>query len=147
LADSLPLEELSGLYREASLFVLATRTRPWDCSAPSGEGLGLVLAEAQLAGLPVIAPASGGSSSAYLDGETGLRPIDESAQSLARCMLKVLSDPLRYVQLSRRALEWAPRKFDPGRLREWLAQILELGEDPTVHRRARPDIEPAVVDR
>jgi hypothetical protein len=37
-----------------------------------------VLIEAQVAGTPVIVPAYGGSSSAYVEGMTGAAPTDES---------------------------------------------------------------------
>ena len=66
---------------EADLFVLATRTKARRHA--SGEGFGLVLLEAQVAGTPVIGPAFGGSHDAYIDGVTGIAPTDETAGALA----------------------------------------------------------------
>ena len=68
----------------ADLFVLATRTKADRDSA--GEGFGLVLAEAQVAGTPVVAPAYGGSRDAYLEGMTGVAPAGESAGELAEVL-------------------------------------------------------------
>ena len=68
--------DLVACYEDADLFVLATRQqrRPF----PAGEGFGIVLAEAALAGLPVIGPASGGSHDAFIEGVTGVSPGDDS---------------------------------------------------------------------
>ena len=60
-------QELDRLYLQSDVFVLATRTG-LQRGAQSGEGFGIVLVEAVLAGLPVIAPAFGGSADAYLEG-------------------------------------------------------------------------------
>ena len=76
--------ELARQLAGADLFVLATRSRGGRHT--SGEGFGLVLLEAQVAGTPVVAPAHGGSHDAYIEGITGLAPMDETAGSLARVM-------------------------------------------------------------
>jgi glycosyltransferase involved in cell wall biosynthesis len=62
----LPDRELAAQFAAADLFVLATRTR--SGRRPCGEGFGLVLLEAQVAGTAVVGPAHGGSPDAYLDG-------------------------------------------------------------------------------
>jgi len=108
LTDAALAAELAG----ADLFVLATRTRSGRC--PSGEGFGLVLLEAQVAGTPVVAPASGGSRDAYLEGITGVAPVDESAPALASALRDVLlSDPGRLARMRRGAADWAQRRYDP----------------------------------
>ena len=109
LADS----ELADLYAEADLFVLATRTRTGR--RPSGEGFGLVLLEAQVAGTPVIAPAFGGSHDAFVDRVTGIAPTDESAASLARALDGVLRDPADLAKMGARAAKWARQSFEPQR--------------------------------
>lgn len=123
MAD-LSVEELAELYGRATLFALCTRTRPWARPIPYGEGLGLVLAEAQLVGLPVVAPAAGGSSNAYLEGVTGTRPIDETAGALADALTGILSQPERYEAMSAQALAWAPEAFDRGHLSRYWKAIL-----------------------
>ena len=103
--------QLAGELAQADLFVLATRTRAGrSCS---GEGFGLVLLEAQVAGTPVIAPAYGGSHDAYLDRITGFTPIDESAEAMVKVLEQVLSNPERLEMMGKRAAEWARECFAP----------------------------------
>lgn len=104
---------LADRYATADIFVLATRTRTGP--KPSGEGLGLSLVEAQLAGTVVIAPAHGGSRDAFYDGLTGLAPKDESAAALADRLRSLLSDAGRRTQMSRAAADWSRTAFDPAR--------------------------------
>ncbi|WP_242425013.1 glycosyltransferase family 4 protein, partial [Frankia sp. EI5c] len=102
-------QELSGLYAAADLFALCTRTTP----PSSGEGYGIVLIEAQLAGCAVIGPASGGSYDAYQEGLTGVTPTDESSEALAALLVELLTDRERITRMGRRAAEWAAATTDP----------------------------------
>lgn len=106
-------EMLAQLYAEAEVFVLATRTRLTPPT--SGEGFGLVLAEAQLAGTPVVAPAFGGSDDAFLAGVTGLKPADESAAALAEVLEVLAGDAALRRRLGANARSWARAAFDPDR--------------------------------
>ncbi|WP_226930721.1 MULTISPECIES: glycosyltransferase family 4 protein [Parafrankia] len=101
---------LASLYGEADLFALCTRTRP----PSTGEGYGIVLLEAQLAGCPVVGPASGGSYDAYHDGLTGLTPANESSEALAAVLLDLLTNRSRLARMSSRAAELAAATTDPG---------------------------------
>jgi phosphatidyl-myo-inositol dimannoside synthase len=105
--------ELARQLAAADLFVLATRTRPGR--SPSGEGFGLVLLEAQVAGTPVIAPAHGGSHDAFLDRVTGMAPADESVQALASVLAEMLRDRERLAQMSDAASAWARACYAPER--------------------------------
>jgi phosphatidyl-myo-inositol dimannoside synthase len=105
--------ELAARFAQASLFALATRTRPGR--RPSGEGFGLVLLEAQVAGTAVVGPAHGGSPGAYLDGITGETPRDESVPALAQVLDGLLARPARLAQMSARGAQWARARFDPDR--------------------------------
>src|SRR6201996_9103311 len=105
--------ELAARLAAADLFVLATRTRTGRQA--SGEGFGLVLLEAQLAGTPVLAPAHGGSHDAFVDQVTGMAPADESAAALARVLNLMLNDPDRLARMGEQAGEWAREAFDPAR--------------------------------
>lgn len=104
-------EALARLYATADLFALCTRTR----TRPpfSGEGFGIVLLEAQLAGCAVVGPASGGSHDAYQNRVTGSRPTDESPDALARVLEEMLSDRARLARIGRQAAEWARIRTDP----------------------------------
>ncbi len=103
--------ELARQLANADLFVLATRTRMGRHA--SGEGFGLVLLEAQVAGTPVIAPAYGGSHDAYLNEVTGCAPLDESPEALARLLAEMLQDPQRLARMAKHASKWARESFAP----------------------------------
>lgn len=79
-------EELAGLYRGASMFVLSS----------TEEGLGIVIMEAMASGLPVVGTRCGGPETVVVEGETGhLTPVGD-APVLAAKMRELLSDaPLR----------------------------------------------------
>ncbi|MDT3443984.1 MULTISPECIES: glycosyltransferase family 4 protein [unclassified Pseudofrankia] len=128
---------LAGLYAAADLFVLSTRTRP----PRSGEGYGIVLVEAQLAGCPVVGPVSGGSRDAYLDGVTGATPTDESPEALAAVLADLLSDPARLARMRRQAAEWAQLATQPEEhIRAVFSAV--LGTPLPTPRPPRPDIAP-----
>jgi phosphatidyl-myo-inositol dimannoside synthase len=116
LSDS----ELARQLAAADIFVLATRTRPGRRF--SGEGFGLVLLEAQVAGTPVIAPTHGGSSDAYVEGITGVAPADETPKALAIVIDEMLTDPARLTWMGKRASEWARESFAPERYAKLVAR-------------------------
>lgn len=104
-------EELVHLYSAANLFVLATRLR--SRPVPSGEGFGIVLVEAALAGRVVVAPAFGGSADAILGGVTGVRPRDESVDSLVEVLHWCVANPDQMRLLATNARTWATERFRP----------------------------------
>ena len=104
---------LAAQFARANLFVLATRTRPGN--RPSGEGFGLVLLEAQVAGTAVVGPAHGGSPGAYLEGITGETPREESVPALAQVLDGLLARPGRLGRMGARGAQWARARFDPDR--------------------------------
>lgn len=110
LVESPDDARLAALYAGADLFVLCTRTRP----GRSGEGYGIVLTEAQLAGCPVVGPVSGGARDAYLDGVTGATPADESPEALAAVLTDLLADRAHLARMRRRAAEWARMATEPA---------------------------------
>jgi glycosyltransferase involved in cell wall biosynthesis len=103
--------ELAALYANADVFVLATRTSTIQPLA--AEGFGIVLAEAQLCGTPVVAPAFGGGTAAFVDGLTGLTPVDESASALARVLHDLIRSPSVLQSMGANAAVWARQRFDP----------------------------------
>jgi phosphatidylinositol alpha-1,6-mannosyltransferase len=106
-------DDLAHEFAKADIFVLATRTR--HGRRPEGEGFGLVLIEAQVAGTPVIVPAHGGSCSAYVEGVTGVAPADETAGALTGVVRELLQDPARLDWMGKRAADWAREAFAPER--------------------------------
>lgn len=115
-------DELIGLYAESDLFVLATRLRSHP--VPSGEGFGIVLTEAALAGTAVIAPACGGSADAFVDGVTGLKPRDESSGALVDALRWCLVNPVQVRRLATNGRVWARERFRPEAYGRRVAQLL-----------------------
>lgn len=113
LRNGISDSELAAELAAADLCVLATRTR--FAGNAYGEGFGLVLLEAQVAGTPVVAPAYGGSHDAFVEGVTGVAPADESAESLAKALTPLLRDPQRLAHMGKCAADWARGSFAPDR--------------------------------
>jgi glycosyltransferase involved in cell wall biosynthesis len=113
LVPALADTALAAQFARADVFVLATRTRPGR--RPSGEGFGLVLLEAQVAGTAVIGPAHGGSPDAYLDGVTGATPRDESPEALGQVIAELAAAPSRLAAMGARGASLARARFDPDR--------------------------------
>ena len=111
LRPGLTDRELALELAAADLFVLATRTRPGRNA--SGEGFGLVLLEAQVAGTPVVGPAYGGSRDAFVDGVTGVAPADETTAALTMLLGDLLRDPQRLARMGQSAAEWSRECFAP----------------------------------
>jgi phosphatidylinositol alpha-1,6-mannosyltransferase len=105
--------ELAAQFARADLFVLGTRTRPGR--RPCGEGFGLVLLEAQVAGTAVVGPAHGGAPDAYLDGVTGATPRDEGVPALVQVLDELTSEPGRLADMGARGASLARARFAPDR--------------------------------
>jgi glycosyltransferase involved in cell wall biosynthesis len=126
-------DALDSLYLQADVFVLASRTRVTR-GEQSGEGFGIVLAEAALAGLPVVAPAFGGSSEAYLDGITGLHPRDETPTALAATLRWIRDHPAESARMGANGRVWAAARFSPDSYRAAVCSLF-LGDAATVAHR------------
>lgn len=111
LRSGLSDQDLALQLATADLLILATRTRRGRRAC--GEGFGLVLLEAQVAGTAVVAPAYGGSKDAFIEHITGVAPVDETAAALANVLDRLLKDPTRLEQMGERAAEWARECFAP----------------------------------
>lgn len=114
--------QLVECYAGADALVLATRQqrRPY----PAGEGFGIVLAEAALAGRPVVAPANDGSADAMVDGVTGLRPADQSADALAAVLRWMAAHPAERERMGANGRQWASRAFHPDAFAAHVASAL-----------------------
>jgi glycosyltransferase involved in cell wall biosynthesis len=92
-------EVLRHLYRNASVFIF-----------PAHEDFGMMPVEAQAAGTPVAALASGGSLESVRDGVTGRLAAEATAQTFATCLLEAM----RYKDshaLHSHAEQFAPQVF------------------------------------
>ena len=77
-------QEMPATYGASTVTVLPSRGQ--------AEGLGLVLAEALLAGSSVVGTAAGGIPEVVIDGQTGLIAGDGNAEDLARQIERLLTD-------------------------------------------------------
>lgn len=103
-----PREFVADAMRRAAVQCNPSRT------APSGdrEGFGMVLAEAQATGLPVVATTSGGMVDAVDHGRTGLLVEEGDHVGLAEALRKCLTDTVLRQRLSEAARPWVLEHFD-----------------------------------
>ncbi|MFH1731450.1 MAG: glycosyltransferase [Planctomycetota bacterium] len=92
-----PREELVDLYRQSSIFVIAS----------VHEAFGKVIVEAGLCGLPIIGTAVGGIPWHVVDGENGLLVPPRDPAALAAAVARLLDDPA----LARNMGQEAQRRF------------------------------------
>jgi colanic acid/amylovoran biosynthesis glycosyltransferase len=76
------------------------------------EGFGLVFAEAQAIGLPVVSFASGGVPEAVAHGETGFLAIEQDYEKLAFYLIKLLSNPELWQTFSIQAQYRIQKRFN-----------------------------------
>lgn len=95
--DSVPADELVSLYMESDVFVLPSLI----------EGFPLVLPEAMMAGMPVVATRVAGNSDVVVDGVNGLLVPPADVVGLAAGIERVLTDDALRRQLSEGALRTA----------------------------------------
>ncbi len=81
-------EDLPRWYHACDLFAMPNRDIDGD-----NEGFGLVFLEAAASGKPAIAGKAGGTSSAVIDGKTGLLVDGENVAEIAAAVGRLLDDP------------------------------------------------------
>lgn len=94
-----PHDDLADLFRAADLLLLPSRS----------ESFGLVAAEAQSCGLPVVAARTGGLEHVVRDGLSGLLVDGWDVADHAAAALSVLTDPVLEAKLREGAIEWSQR--------------------------------------
>jgi glycosyltransferase involved in cell wall biosynthesis len=104
---ALPQDEVLALYREADLFLLASRV----ASDGDRDGLPNVLMEAQSQGLACVATRVSAIPELILDGETGLLVPPEDIGALTRAVDALIRDPARRGALGRAGEQRVRRHF------------------------------------
>ncbi len=94
LRDPLPHRSLAAAYQAADVVVVPSRS----------ESFGLVAAEAQACGVPVVASAVGGLAHAVADGESGLLVSGWDPVDYAAALRRILTDPVLAERLARGAV-------------------------------------------
>ncbi len=89
------------------------------------EGLGMVFAEAQATGLPVVSTLHGGIPEVVRDGQTGLLARERSVEELAWHLERMLMDQAFWDSCSARAQAWIRDRFDIRRCTVGLESIYD----------------------
>jgi phosphatidylinositol alpha-1,6-mannosyltransferase len=91
-------EDLPRWYNACDIFAMPNRDINGDT-----EGFGLVFLEAAASGKPVIAGMAGGTASAVVDGETGLRVDGEAVEAIVQALTRLLRNPSEAAEMGRKA--------------------------------------------
>jgi D-inositol-3-phosphate glycosyltransferase len=97
--EAVPHTELAEFYRAADVVLVPSRS----------ESFGLVAAEAQSCGVPVVAARVGGLEYVVADGRSGILVDGWDPTDHAEAVISVLSDPTESARLSAGALRWSER--------------------------------------
>ncbi|MCA8933184.1 MAG: glycosyltransferase family 4 protein [Rhodospirillaceae bacterium] len=108
-------DELPGLYAASDLFV-------WPAV---NEAFGMVLMEAQAAGLPVVAGAERGVPQVVDDGHSGVLVPPRDTAAFAAAVAGLLGDPPRRDALAAQALASAPQRLGLDHAAARLSGVLE----------------------
>ena len=91
-------DDLPRWYNSCDLFAMPNRDIDGD-----SEGFGLVFLEAAASGKPAISGTAGGTGSAVVDGETGLRVEGESITEIAKGIAYLLQNPVKAQEMGDKA--------------------------------------------
>ncbi|HAZ30951.1 TPA: glycosyltransferase family 4 protein [Candidatus Acetothermia bacterium] len=119
----LPRERLIDLYKQATLFVFASKT----------ETQGLVLVEAMMAGLPPVALGRMGALDVVTHGETGLLVEEDESEFAAAC-LRLLANEGERRRLGEAARAWAVSQS----ARSSTAKLIRIYEEVAARRVSSP---------
>jgi glycosyltransferase involved in cell wall biosynthesis len=95
------------------------------------EGLGIVFAEAQAMGVPVVSSLHGGIPEVVCDGSTGLLAPERDHSRLAEHITRFFADETFWKDCSRKAQAWISDRFDIRRqtvsLEETYTEVSQSG--------------------
>ncbi len=114
-------KEVAAHYRDADIFILPSVT----ASDGQVEGAGVVLAEAQATGLPVIATRNGGIPSMVRAGVSARLVPERDAGALALALADLLDHPEVWPQMGREGRAFVAEHFDLERLNRQLVEHYE----------------------
>jgi phosphatidylinositol alpha-1,6-mannosyltransferase len=119
--------ELPDCYRSCEVFAMPNIDLNGDM-----EGFGMVYLEAAACGKPSLAGTAGGTGSAVIDGETGLRVDGDSLAAVTAGLRRLLSDADYAAALGARGLARARASFDWSRVAALTGAL--AAEAATLHR-------------
>jgi colanic acid/amylovoran biosynthesis glycosyltransferase len=89
------------------------------------EGLGIVFAEAQAMGVPVVSSFHGGIPEVVCNGRTGLLAPERDHGQLAQHIMRFFADETFWEDCSRNAVKWIVESFDIQRQTSGLEEIYD----------------------
>lgn len=115
-------EQIRALLEKADVFVLSST------KAPNGaeEAQGLVLLEAQAAGLPVVATRVGGIPESVLDEVSGFVVPDRDTRALAERLIYLCKHPERRATMGRAGRKHVAEKYNAPALNARLVELYHL---------------------
>lgn len=105
--DGMSNDRLASYYREADVFLLPSVVS----AAGEEEGQGLVLAEAQASGLPVVATRTGGIPESVVDGRSALLVQPNSSSAISEALVWLAQNPDRWGAMGRHGRALVERDF------------------------------------
>jgi phosphatidylinositol alpha-1,6-mannosyltransferase len=115
-------EDLPRWYNDCDLFAMPNRDIDGDT-----EGFGLVFLEAAASGKPAVAGKAGGTDSAVVDGETGLRVDGENVAEIAAAMRRLLGNPAESAGMGHKARSRVLENFIHKRRVDQLRELALMG--------------------
>lgn len=101
-------DEVLNFLLDANAFLLTSITT----KAGAAEAQGLVLLEAQAAGVPVVASRTGGVSDSLIDGETGFLVPEKDVDAIASSIMKLYQDPEKGREMGVKGKAFVKDNFD-----------------------------------
>ncbi len=111
--------EVRQLYNESHIFVLSSVTS----SDGDQEGQGLVLQEAQAAGLPVVSTLHNGIPEGVLDGESGFLVPERDVDALADKLNFLIEHPELWPHMGRAGRKYVEERYDINTINDRLVEI------------------------
>ncbi|HML74150.1 MAG TPA: glycosyltransferase [Anaerohalosphaeraceae bacterium] len=114
--------EVLNLYRQADIFILPSiEAADGDC-----EGQGLVLQEAQMAGIPVVSTLHNGIPDGVQNGITGFLVPEKDSVQLADKIEYLIQNPRIRREMGQCGQEFVRSKFDVRRVTEALIDLFQM---------------------
>jgi len=117
-----PQSTIHRLLQSARVFCVPSVT----ASTGDSEGLGMVFAEAQAMGVPVVSFQHGGIPEVVRHGETGLLAPERDTATLAQHIERLITDDQLWEQYSRAGVAWVQRQFDLEEQTRKLEEIYKM---------------------
>lgn len=122
---NLDREELRREYQNCDLFIMPSRMEVLPNGYVTGEGFGIVYAEAAACGKPVVGSKHGGAAEAVLDGVTGYTVDPTNVEEIADAVCAILGDPDKAREMGRAGRGFVEDNFSLDVFKAKVAELLE----------------------